>query len=162
MSKNEHLTPVAFRARLSDVGVGLGDGRASGVADLGRNLNLNAIAIGLGLENIEYEPEQFPGLVYRHSDPAATVILFDFGTTAVPDAVTENDVRIALSEATTRLKELGLLDENIDPAVTVGDDIEIPVPAEFTAGTHGKHESSASGGTAEPSSSTEKTALEDS
>lgn len=29
-------------------------------ADLGRNLNLNAIAIGLGLENIEYEPEQFP------------------------------------------------------------------------------------------------------
>jgi len=31
-------------------------------ADLGRVLNLNAIAIGLGLENIEYEPEQFPAL----------------------------------------------------------------------------------------------------
>src|SRR5271157_6611045 len=29
-------------------------------ADLGSVLNLNAIAIGLGLENIEYEPEQFP------------------------------------------------------------------------------------------------------
>lgn len=28
-------------------------------ADLGESLNLNAIAIGLGLENIEYEPEQF-------------------------------------------------------------------------------------------------------
>jgi len=34
-------------------------------ADLHSVLNLNAIAIGLGLENIEYEPEQFPGLVYR-------------------------------------------------------------------------------------------------
>ena len=33
--------------------------------DLGETLNLNAIAIGLGLESIEYEPEQFPGLVYR-------------------------------------------------------------------------------------------------
>ena len=29
-------------------------------ADLGQQLNLNAIAIGLGLENVEYEPEQFP------------------------------------------------------------------------------------------------------
>ena len=33
--------------------------------DLGESLNLNAIAIGLGLESVEYEPEQFPGLVYR-------------------------------------------------------------------------------------------------
>ena len=31
-------------------------------ADLHTILNLNAIAIGLGLENIEYEPEQFPAL----------------------------------------------------------------------------------------------------
>lgn len=29
-------------------------------ADLKTDLNLNAIALGLGLENIEYEPEQFP------------------------------------------------------------------------------------------------------
>lgn len=34
-------------------------------ADLASVLNLNAIAIGLWLENIGYEPEQFPGLVYR-------------------------------------------------------------------------------------------------
>lgn len=38
-------------------------------AYLGRVLNLNAFAIGFGLENIEYEPEQFPGLVYRMSSP---------------------------------------------------------------------------------------------
>ena len=34
-------------------------------ADLKTDLNLNAVALGLGLENIEYEPEQFPGLVYQ-------------------------------------------------------------------------------------------------
>jgi len=42
-------------------------------ADLGTDLNLNAIAIGLGLENVEYEPEQFPGLVYRLRDPRVVV-----------------------------------------------------------------------------------------
>lgn len=36
--------------------------------DLGRALSLNAIAIGLGLEDVEYEPEQFPGLVYRPTE----------------------------------------------------------------------------------------------
>ena len=34
-------------------------------ADLGSVINLNAIAISLSLEKVEYEPEQFPGLVYR-------------------------------------------------------------------------------------------------
>ncbi len=48
-------------------------------ADLGRNLNLNAIAIGLGLENIEYEPEQFPGLVYRLDEPEVVALLFGSG-----------------------------------------------------------------------------------
>ncbi len=35
------------------------------ISDLCGELNLNEVAMGLGLENIEYEPEQFPGLVYR-------------------------------------------------------------------------------------------------
>jgi len=32
---------------------------------LDNKLKLSHVAISLGLENIEYEPEQFPGLVYR-------------------------------------------------------------------------------------------------
>jgi transcription initiation factor TFIID TATA-box-binding protein len=57
--------------KLRDLGIPLPDDPEITVqnivssADLGVDLNLNAIAIGLGLENIEYEPEQFPGLVYR-------------------------------------------------------------------------------------------------
>jgi transcription initiation factor TFIID TATA-box-binding protein len=48
-------------------------------ADLGEALNLEAIAIGLGLEAVEYEPEQFPGLVYRLDDPDVVALLFGTG-----------------------------------------------------------------------------------
>jgi len=40
-------------------------------------LNLNALA--LELENTEYEPEQFPGLVYKLAEPNATFLLFSNG-----------------------------------------------------------------------------------
>jgi transcription initiation factor TFIID TATA-box-binding protein len=48
---------------------------ASGSIDL--KLNLNTLA--LQLENTEYEPEQFPGLVYKLEDPTATFLLFSNG-----------------------------------------------------------------------------------
>lgn len=47
-------------------------------AEIGESLNLNALAIALGLEKTEYEPEQFPGLIYRPED--ATVVLLAFGS----------------------------------------------------------------------------------
>jgi len=40
-------------------------------------LNLNYLA--LEMENTEYEPEQFPGLVYKLEDPSATFLLFSNG-----------------------------------------------------------------------------------
>jgi transcription initiation factor TFIID TATA-box-binding protein len=48
---------------------------ASGAMDL--DLNLNTLA--LELENTEYEPEQFPGLVYKLQNPTATFLLFSNG-----------------------------------------------------------------------------------
>ena len=47
--------------------------------DLKRELNLNAIAVSLGLDNVEYNPEEFPGLVYRISDLEAVLLLFESG-----------------------------------------------------------------------------------
>ena len=43
------------------------------------NLNLNLNTLSLELENTEYEPEQFPGLVYKLEDPTATFLLFSNG-----------------------------------------------------------------------------------
>lgn len=47
--------------------------------DYGKSVNLNALTIGFGLENTEYEPEQFPGLVYRPSNFDAVVLVFGSG-----------------------------------------------------------------------------------
>ncbi len=48
---------------------------ASGSIDLSLNLSL----LALQLENTEYEPEQFPGLVYKLTEPTATFLLFSNG-----------------------------------------------------------------------------------
>jgi transcription initiation factor TFIID TATA-box-binding protein len=42
-------------------------------------LALNPVAVGLGLENAEYEPEQFPGLLFRPSDDTGTFLIFRTG-----------------------------------------------------------------------------------
>jgi transcription initiation factor TFIID TATA-box-binding protein len=78
-------------------------------ADLGSSLNLNAIAIGLGLEDIEYEPEQFPGLVYRMDDPDVVALLFGSGKLVVTGGTETDDAAVAVAAITERLNDLGLL-----------------------------------------------------
>jgi transcription initiation factor TFIID TATA-box-binding protein len=51
--------------------------------ELKKSLNLSALAIGLGLETTEYEPEQFPGLIYRPSDAGCVVLLFATGKVVI-------------------------------------------------------------------------------
>ena len=79
-------------------------------ADLGRNLNLNAIAIGLGLENIEYEPEQFPGLVYRLDEPEVVALLFGSGKLVITGGKKPEDAEHAVDKIVSRLEDLGLLE----------------------------------------------------
>jgi transcription initiation factor TFIID TATA-box-binding protein len=78
-------------------------------ADLGSDLNLNAIAVGLGLENIEYEPEQFPGLVYRLRDPRVVVLIFGSGKMVVTGGKNPEDARRAVEKIAEELEALGLL-----------------------------------------------------
>ena len=78
-------------------------------ADLGTVLNLNAIAIGLGLENIEYEPEQFPGLVYRLSEPKVVMLLFGSGKLVVTGGKKPADADAAVDKIVEELDGLGLL-----------------------------------------------------
>ena len=47
--------------------------------NLGRYINLNRLTVTLNVENVEYEPEQFPGLVYRIQDPKIVVLIFSSG-----------------------------------------------------------------------------------
>ena len=78
-------------------------------ADLGSELNLNAIAIGLGLENIEYEPEQFPGLVYRLQEPKVVALLFGSGKMVLTGGKSPEELEIATCKIITELESMGLL-----------------------------------------------------
>jgi transcription initiation factor TFIID TATA-box-binding protein len=40
---------------------------------------LEALALQLGLEYVEYEPEQFPGLIYRPSSTNVVLLVFASG-----------------------------------------------------------------------------------
>jgi transcription initiation factor TFIID TATA-box-binding protein len=46
---------------------------------LNSEVDLEALALQLGLERVEYEPEQFPALIYRDSDSNAVILVFSSG-----------------------------------------------------------------------------------
>jgi len=73
-------------------------------AKLDRELNLNNIAFTL--ENTEYEPEQFPGLVYRMDDPRVTFLLFGSGKIICTGGRSIADVKRAVAKADKRLRRL--------------------------------------------------------
>ena len=76
-------------------------------ANLQSTLNLEAVA--LALENTEYEPEQFPGLVYRLTDPKVVLLLFGSGKVVCTGAKTRGDAKLGVERAYDRLKELDLI-----------------------------------------------------
>ncbi|HUV24782.1 MAG TPA: TATA-box-binding protein [Methanomassiliicoccales archaeon] len=78
-------------------------------SDLEQEINLNAIAISLGLEKVEYEPEQFPGLVYRIDVPKVVVLLFGSGKLVCTGARKPQDVEAAVAKITEELRAAGLL-----------------------------------------------------
>lgn len=54
--------------------------------ELGASLNLSAAVIALGMENSEYEPEQFPALIHRPEGSDCTVLLFSTGKITITGA----------------------------------------------------------------------------
>jgi len=49
------------------------------VDEFGGSANLNTLAIGFGLKHVEYEPEQFPGMIYRPPEDNAVYLIFASG-----------------------------------------------------------------------------------
>ncbi len=73
------------------------------------DLNLNAVALGLGLENIEYEPEQFPGLVYRIKQPKVVVLIFSSGKLVITGGKSPEDCVEGARIVRMQLENMGLL-----------------------------------------------------
>ena len=78
-------------------------------ADLGGELNLDEVAVAFGLENVEYEPEQFPGLVYRVKEPRVVMLLFGSGKIVCTGGRNTEDVSKAVEDLSEKLTSLGLL-----------------------------------------------------
>jgi transcription initiation factor TFIID TATA-box-binding protein len=71
---------------------------------IGMDLNLNTLAIKLS--NTEYEPEQFPGLVYKLKGTKATFLLFTNGKIVCTGTKTEEEVYKALDKLVETLKKV--------------------------------------------------------
>ncbi len=71
---------------------------------IGMDLNLNKLAIKL--ENTEYEPEQFPGLVYKLNEAKATFLLFSNGKVVCTGTKSEDEVKSALDKLVVNLKKV--------------------------------------------------------
>ncbi|HDQ07525.1 MAG TPA: TATA-box-binding protein [Methanoculleus sp.] len=78
-------------------------------ADLGTPINLNKIAVGFNLDRIEYEPEQFPGLVYRLEEPKVVVLLFGSGKLIITGGKQPEDAKKAVNKILSDLSNLGLV-----------------------------------------------------
>ena len=78
-------------------------------SDLGGELNLSVVAVSLGLENVEYEPEQFPGLVYRLKEPKVAMLLFGSGKIVCAGAKKIEEVSLAVDKLLKELSALELL-----------------------------------------------------
>ena len=77
--------------------------------DLKTGLNLNEVASSLGYENVEYEPEQFPGLVYRLESPRLVVLLFGSGKIVCTGAKDVESIKEGIKIIIERLKKAGIL-----------------------------------------------------
>ena len=78
-------------------------------ADLGTKLDLVQIAITFGIERVEYEPEQFPGLVYRLKNPKVVMLLFTSGKIVITGGTNISDIKLSVEKLKNELSAAGFL-----------------------------------------------------
>ena len=83
---------------------------ATGVLRLKMDLN----AAVLVMEHVMYEPEVFPGLIYRMQDPKCVFLLFSTGKFVCVGLKSEVLVKEAVSKLNRQIRELGVEKKDID------------------------------------------------
>lgn len=76
-------------------------------AGLGGNIDLEKATYSLG--KTMYEPEQFPGLIYRMAEPKVVILLFASGKLVCTGAKHEEDVYQAVNKLHQRLEDQDLI-----------------------------------------------------
>lgn len=99
--------------RLREAGVDVPDDPAVTVenvvcaVELGREFDLPVPAIRLGYESCEYDPDNFPGLVYRPPQHEAVLLLFESGRLLITRVTSRADAVTVAETTATRLEGLG-------------------------------------------------------
>jgi len=78
-------------------------------SDFKKEFQLASIAENLLSENVEYEPEQFPGLVYRMDELGVVLLLFSSGKLVCTGAKKMEDVTTAIDMMKDKLSSIGVL-----------------------------------------------------
>jgi transcription initiation factor TFIID TATA-box-binding protein len=76
------------------------------VGNLENTVNLNSAMLTLGLENIEYEPEQFPGMIYRPEESSCVLLLFSSGKVVITGGATHEAAQSAFELLHQKLSPL--------------------------------------------------------
>ena len=74
--------------------------------DFKKKLDLRLISSKIG--NTEYDPKNFPGLIYKTGDPNTIVLLFDSGK-IVCNGIKSEEILVAIDKMTFQLTSLGML-----------------------------------------------------
>ena len=78
-------------------------------SDFKKDLQLKLLAEALMSDDVEYEPEQFPGLVYRMDNLGVVLLIFSSGKLVCTGAEKIEDVNNAIDAIEDKLKSLGVL-----------------------------------------------------
>lgn len=78
--------------------------------DTGHAFDLAALILSFGLERVEYEPEQFPGMVFRLDDPKIVMLFFTSGKVVCTGAKSVEELERAVEIVEKELKAGGLID----------------------------------------------------
>ncbi|AAC82815.1 TATA-box-binding protein [Halobacterium salinarum] len=80
------------------------------VASTAIEQELDLSRVAMDLEGADYDPEQFPGLVYRLDEPSVVALLFGSGKLVITGGKHPVDAEHAVDTIDSRLEDLGLLD----------------------------------------------------
>ncbi|MFW5902724.1 MAG: hypothetical protein ACOCTT_02445 [archaeon] len=72
-------------------------------ADLKKELDLYGIA--MEVDNVEYEPEQFPGAILKLKDIGTTLLLFKTGRIICTGGEEEKDVKNSMKKVSELIKD---------------------------------------------------------
>jgi transcription initiation factor TFIID TATA-box-binding protein len=78
--------------------------------DTGQPFDLSDLILTFGMERVEYEPEQFPGMVFRLDDPKVVMLFFTSGKVVCTGAKSVEELETAVDNVRKELKDGGLID----------------------------------------------------